>query len=113
MNYLILTVAMMWFPQPIETDWCSLSVIECQKESPEYLIEQYADDVPTAKRIATCESQMGKYRKNWSGSSATGLFQFMPKTFNAYCSGDIKSDRDQILCFNKLYKLHPSWWECQ
>jgi hypothetical protein len=102
---------MLWF-QPLP-DPCGLSSVVCYEESPEYLIEKYADDVPTAKRIATCESQMGKYRTNWSGSSAEGLFMFMPKTWNAYCDGDIKSDIDQIKCFNKLYPTHKSWWECQ
>jgi len=42
-----------------------------------------------------------------------GLFMFMPKTFNAYCEGDIKSDIDQVKCFNNLYKSHPEWWECK
>jgi len=39
----------------------------------------------TAVRIATCESQLSKYKVNWSGSSAYGLYQFMPRTWNAYC----------------------------
>jgi hypothetical protein len=111
MNYLILTVAMIWFP-PILNNPCDLNYVECG-ESPEQLIERYADDIETAKRIATCESQMGKYRKNFQGSSAEGLFMFMPKTWNAYCDGDIKSDRDQILCFNKLYPKYPNWWVCR
>ena len=77
------------------------------------LIEFYAEDVVTAKRVADCESKTGLYRNNWQGSSAEGLFMFMPSTFNAYCSGDIKNDIDQIKCFNKLYKIHHSWWKCQ
>ncbi len=111
--YLLFSLSMLWFPHQLPADPCGLQVVECLQEQPEYLIEQYADDVPTAKRIATCESQMGKYRKNWQGSLATGLFQFMPRTWNAYCEGDIESDIDQIKCFNKLYKLHPEWWECR
>ena len=103
---------MFWFANT-PPSMCGLTVVECQNEQPEYLIEQYADDVPTAKRIATCESQMGKYRSNFQGSSATGLFQFMPRTFYDYCSGDVNNDIDQIKCFNKLYKLHPEWWECK
>jgi len=102
---------MLWFNEP-QTDWCQLNAVECVEERPEYLIEKYADDPITAKRIAICESQMGKYRKNWQGSSAEGLFMFMPKTWNAYCDGDIKDDISQIKCFNKLYKLRPEWWEC-
>lgn len=110
MFYLTFLLSTFWFQEPI----CQLEVVVCQQEySVEQLIEIYADDPVTAKRIASCESQMGKYRKNWSGSSATGLFQFMPKTFNAYCSGDIENDIDQIRCFNKLYPNHQSWWECK
>lgn len=70
-------------------------------------------DEETAVRIAICESQLGKYKTNWQGSSAYGLYQFMSKTFNAYCVGDIKNDTDQIKCFIKLYNKYPTWWECK
>ena len=70
-------------------------------------------DVNTALRISGCESQHGKYKTNWQGSSAYGLYQFMPKTFNAYCDGVIESDYDQIMCFIKLYPEHKSWWACK
>ncbi len=82
----------------------------------EQMIVQYSIDYginyETSLRIAHCESKMGKYKTNWEGSSAYGLYQFMPRTFNAYCQGSIESDIDQIRCFTKLYKSHPSWWEC-
>ncbi|NCD07196.1 MAG: hypothetical protein EOL97_13865 [Spirochaetia bacterium] len=67
----------------------------------------------TSLRIADCESKMGKYKVNWDGSSAYGLYQFMPRTFNAYCQGSIESDIDQIRCFIKLYNKHPNWWVCK
>ena len=35
-------------------------------------------------RIADCESKMGKYKTNVEGSSAYGIYQFMPRTLNAY-----------------------------
>lgn len=101
---------MVWFA---EYNPCGLTAVSCVQESPEYIIEQYADDVITAKRIATCESQMGKYRKNFQGSSATGLFQFTVGTWNSNCDGDIKSDIDQVKCFNKLYPKYPNWWSCK
>lgn len=66
-----------------------------------------------AVRVARCESMLGKYKTNWEGSSAYGLFQFMPKTFNAYCKGDIKNNYDQIRCFLELYPKHPNWWLCR
>ena len=81
-------------------------------KNPINLILKYADDTKTALRIADCESKLGLYRKNWEGSSAEGLFMFMPSTWNAYCSGSIKDDKAQIICFNKLYKIHPDWWVC-
>lgn len=67
----------------------------------------------TAIRIATCESQLGKYQTNWSGSSAYGLFQFTQGTWEHYCSGSIDSYIDQTNCFIKLYNRHPSWWSCK
>ena len=76
------------------------------------LIYQYADDPQLVERIATCESQLGKFRTNWKRSGAVGLLQFKPETFNFYCSGDIQSDTDQIKCFNKLYPQHKNWWKC-
>lgn len=69
--------------------------------------------VATAIRIAKCESQLGKYKKNWEGSSATGLYQFMPTTWKENCKGDINNDTDQINCFIKLYPKHRSWWQCK
>ena len=64
-------------------------------------------------RIADCESKMGKYKYNLQGSSAYGLYQFMPKTFYSLCQGDIESDIDQIICFTKLYKKYPHYWVCK
>jgi len=77
----------------------------------EVFAEKYDVDVNVAKSVARCESQMGKFKKNWSGSSAEGLFMFMPRTFDANCNGDIKSDKDQTECFMHLFKEHPNYWE--
>lgn len=70
-------------------------------------------DEYTAVKIAECESQFGKYKVNWQGSSAYGLYQFMPSTFNDYCEGYIENDIDQINCFIKLYIKYHHWWECK
>lgn len=91
----------------------TVEVIEVVELSVIDKIMAYADDPETAIRIATCESQLGKYRDNWEGSGATGLFQFKPRTWNAYCEGSIDDDIAQIQCFNSLYPRHPSWWECE
>ena len=82
-------------------------------EKIERITDEQGFNTETALRIAECESQFGKYRKNWEGSGATGLYHFMPRTFNAYCQGDINNDEDQIRCFIELYPKHPDWWQCK
>lgn len=70
-------------------------------------------NVATAIRIANCESELGKEKINKQGSSAKGVYQFVDRTWKHYCSGDVMSDYDNIMCFIKLYKQHPSWWSCK
>ena len=60
-----------------------------------------------------CESKMGKYKYNMSGSSAKGIFQFIDRTWGSYCEGDVLNDEDNVRCFTELYKQHPSWWQCK
>lgn len=74
-------------------------------------LEHNVDPI-VALRIAKCESHYGKYPKNFEGSSAVGIYQFMPKTFG-YCQGDINNNSDQIKCFMELYPKHKNWWLCQ
>ncbi len=77
-----------------------------------YYSEEYGVDTKTALRIAKCESQMGKYKINWSGSSAKGVYQFIDKTWEHYCDGDVMNDEDNIICFMKLYENNKNWWLC-
>jgi len=70
-------------------------------------------DPVAALRIAKCESQYGKYPVNFQGSSAKGIYQFMPSTWKNYCNGDMNNQLDQIRCFMKLYPDYPSWWSCK
>ena len=63
--------------------------------------------------IADCESKMGKYKINWSGSSAKGIFMFIDSTWNAYCQGDVMNDYHNIKCFAKLFNKYPNWWVCK
>jgi len=69
--------------------------------------------IETALNIAECESQFGKYKHNWTGSTAKGIYQFIDKTWEDYCDGDVLNDEDNIRCFIKLYNKHPNWWSCQ
>lgn len=76
------------------------------------LAASYGVDEDRAVDIARCESQLGKYKTNWSGSSAKGVYQFIDKTWQNYCEGDVMDDEDNIRCFMEQYPKHPSWWEC-
>lgn len=75
--------------------------------------DEYSVDVETSLRIATCESQMGKYKTNWSGSSAKGIYMFIDRTWKYSCEGDVMNDEDNIKCFMKLYEENKSWWSCR
>lgn len=70
-------------------------------------------DPREAIKIAQCESSLGKQKRNKQGSSASGVFMFINKTWDSYCEGYQMNDDDNIKCFYKLYPLHKSWWECK
>lgn len=70
-------------------------------------------NVATAIRIANCESKLGTQKINNQGSSAKGVYMFIDKTWSKYCDGDVMNDYDNIMCFIKLYKQHPTWWSCR
>lgn len=76
----------------------------------EVLAPQYGVDVEVAMKIAERESQFGKYKTNWEGSSASGVYMFTSSTWNNYCSGDVMNDKQNIECFMKLFNDHKSWW---
>ena len=85
-------------------------------DSPQELIivlaEQYGVEVDTALRIAKCESRYDPEARN-SRSSAKGVYQFIDRTWSAYCTGDVMSPVDNIECFMQLYPKYPNWWECR
>lgn len=91
--------------------------LEIVQESTKDLIIRLSTEndfnVQTALRIAECESQYGKYKFNWEGSSAKGIYQFTNRTWNNYCEGDVLNDYDNIMCFLKLYQKHSNWWSCR
>jgi hypothetical protein len=70
-------------------------------------------DINVALRIADCESSFDEKVRNKQGSSATGVYQFIARTWFDYCEGDVKNADDNIACFMKMYPKHPSWWSCK
>lgn len=72
---------------------------------------EYGVDTQTALDIAKCESQFGKYPKNWEGSSAKGIYQFIDSTWEERCSGDVLNEDDNIKCFMELYNKYPHYWD--
>jgi hypothetical protein len=67
-------------------------------------------DPDTAIRIATCESSLNPYARN-EASSAQGLFQFLPSTWEWIGSpGDPYNPYDATRAFAEWYPTHPHWW---
>lgn len=73
----------------------------------------YGINADTAVRIAWCESKMGKYKHNWEGSSAKGVYMFIDKTWANYCEGDVLDDIANTRCFARLYNQYSHWWVCK
>ena len=66
----------------------------------------------TALRIGRCESNLDPLAKN-PNSSASGIYQFVSKTFENYCEGDVYNPEDNIKCFLEIYPKHPEYWFCK
>jgi hypothetical protein len=69
-------------------------------------------DPTEAVEVARCESNLNPGAKNWSGSTARGLYQFIFGTWDANCKGDVYDEDANIACFMKLYPKHKGYWEC-
>jgi hypothetical protein len=69
-------------------------------------------DPTEAVSIAQCESRENPNAKNWEGSTARGLYQFIFKTWDNNCKGDVYDADSNIACFIKFYPKHCGWWEC-
>jgi hypothetical protein len=61
--------------------------------------------------VIDCESGFNPNAKS-NTSTASGISQFINKTWNNYCEGDVFNAEDNLNCFFKLYPKHKSWWEC-
>ena len=66
----------------------------------------------TALRIGRCESNLDPLAKN-PNSSASGIYQFVSKTWDNYCDGDVYNPEDNIKCFLEIYPKHPEYWFCK
>jgi hypothetical protein len=77
-----------------------------------YYANIYGVDTDTAIRIAKCESKLNPKAENVNGS-ATGVYQFIRKTWKTYCEGDVYDEDANIICFMQNYNDHPGWWECK
>lgn len=70
-------------------------------------------DPDRAVAIARCESRMDPSARNWQGSTATGLFQFIDSTWKYIGSpGDRLDAEDSARAFVEWYPGHESWWKC-
>ena len=104
---------------PLETSGIHLTLIALDSPNPiEATIRHYASEygvyVNTALRIATCESQMGKYKTNWSGSSAKGVYMWTDGSWDYIgAESDQMNDEENIKQFMIWYPKYPSWWECK
>jgi soluble lytic murein transglycosylase-like protein len=89
---------------------------ELTKEEVQDKIKFYAKmfgvNPDTALRIAKCESNFNPKAENINGS-ATGVFQFIRKTWKDYCHGDVYDADANIICFMRYYPTNSSWWECK
>lgn len=80
-------------------DFDAITYIRCRGEQLGYSNEV----IMTAIRIARAESNFRPTAKN-AKSSATGIFQFLWSTWDAYkCEGEKWNFVDNINCFYKLY----------
>jgi len=96
----------------------TVKLVEAQDVSLEQAIIQYSIhngiNYETSIRIANCESKMGKYKTNWEGSSAKGIFMFTDGTWNYInAKGSQLDDIENIKQFTIWYKIHPEWWSCK
>ena len=77
-----------------------------------FYADMFGVDKDTALRIAKCESGLNPKAENVNGS-ATGLFQFIRKTWKNECGGDVYNEDHNIICFMQEYPKHFDWWECK
>lgn len=121
--YLILFLTLILFGctyyqiREVRTEFGDYAKTEIEKpESIEEMIIRKSKEAnlnpSTSLKIARCESSMNPLAQSKS-SSAKGLYQFISRTWNAYCKGNPLKAEDNINCFIKLYPKHKNWWVCR
>lgn len=84
------------------TEGIALSVIPPAPTVRDLVVYEFRD-APVMVRIAAAESSFDPEAKN-PGSTATGLFQILSGTWDAYhCTGERTDPEDNIACARKLY----------
>lgn len=86
--------------------------IKSVKEKIIYYADIFGVEKETALRIAECESNFNPSAENINGS-ATGIYQFIRKTWKNNCEGDVYNADANIICFMRMYPIHKEWWECK
>lgn len=66
-------------------------------------------DSEKAIKVAKCESGLNPKAENIEGS-ATGLYQFIRKTWKANCKGNVYNADANIICFMQHFKDNPGAW---
>jgi soluble lytic murein transglycosylase-like protein len=77
-----------------------------------FYADMFGVDRQAALQIAECESGFNPNAENIEGS-ATGVFQFIRKTWKNNCAGDVYNPDHNIICFMQNYPEHKNWWECK
>jgi len=77
--------------------------------------EKYGLNEKRFTKLAFCESSLN--HDQWGDLDLKypvyGLFQYQQRTWDRYCEGDIKSEKDQIECAGKLIGQGKSYlWSC-
>ena len=93
----------------------SLPIAEDKEETPLVYFQNKTKHLPKELQIEmwdviNLESRWNPKAKN-GVSTARGLTQFIFKTWDNYCEGDVYDYKANLDCFLKLYPKHKSWWE--
>lgn len=74
-----------------------------------YYADIYGVDKDTALKVAECESGFNPKAENIEGS-ATGVYQWIRKSWKNNCEGDVYNADANIICFAQNFNKHPEWW---